>query len=206
MKYKIIIPKSELANKLKQILDNMSQEEFNEEWKKITDLKLEGPSIIIPKEEPKQCKTPLDCGKVYNEELTTQTVTCSKCGNTHTFPFGGDYYCPSPKQETTLEEAQKQQFNYDNLHDAKEISSRIKVVETLEEAAERLLNLNELDSFRDYHYKQDLYNAFIIGIKYQQERSYSEEDMIAFGEFIFKHSLLTHTKGVKSLFEQFKKK
>jgi hypothetical protein len=30
-----------------------------------------------------------------------------------------------------LEEAQKQQFNYDNLHDAKEISSRIKVVKQL---------------------------------------------------------------------------
>jgi hypothetical protein len=37
-------------------------------------------------------------------------------------------------------------------------------------------------------------------------RSYSEEEVIAFGEFIFKHSLLTHTRGVKSLFEQFKKK
>ena len=39
-----------------------------------------------------------------------------------------------------------------------------------------------------------------------KERSYSEEEVIAFGEFIFKHSLLTHTRGVKSLFEQFKKK
>ena len=78
--------------------------------------------------------------------------------------------------------------------------------ETLKEVAERLLNLNELDSFRDYHYKQELYNAFIVGIKHQQERSYSEEDMIAFGEFIFKHTLLTHAKGVKNLFEQFKNK
>ena len=39
-----------------------------------------------------------------------------------------------------------------------------------------------------------------------QQQGYSEEEVIAFGEFIFKHSLLTHTKGVKSLFEQFKKK
>ena len=38
------------------------------------------------------------------------------------------------------------------------------------------------------------------------ERSYSEEEVIAFGEFIFKNSLLTHIKGVKSLFEQFKNK
>jgi hypothetical protein len=38
------------------------------------------------------------------------------------------------------------------------------------------------------------------------EKGYSEEDMIAFGEFIFKHSLLTHTKGVKNLFKEFKNK
>jgi hypothetical protein len=40
----------------------------------------------------------------------------------------------------------------------------------------------------------------------EQERMYSEEDMIAFGEFIFKHTLLAHSKGVKNLFEQFKNK
>ena len=48
--YRIIKPKSELARKLKELLDGMSQEEFDEEWKKVTDLKLEGPSII-PKDE-----------------------------------------------------------------------------------------------------------------------------------------------------------
>jgi hypothetical protein len=37
----------------------------------------------------------------------------------------------------------------------------------------------------------------------KQQQGYSEEEVIAFGEFIFKHSLLTHTRGVKSLFEQF---
>ena len=48
--------------------------------------------------------------------------------------------------------------------------------------------------------------GFKEGVKWQEKRSYSEEEVIAFGEFIFKHSLLTHTKGVKSLFEQFKNK
>ena len=38
----------------------------------------------------------------------------------------------------------------------------------------------------------------------KQQQGYSEEEVIAFGEFIFKHSLLTHTRGVKSLFEEFK--
>lgn len=70
--------------------------------------------------------------------------------------------------------------------------------ETLEEAAENY-NLNTINAFGDYE-------SFIAGAKWQQERSYSEEDMIAFGEFIFKHSLLTHAKGVKNLFEQFKNK
>ena len=54
--YRIIKPKSELASKLKELLDGMSQEEFDEEWKKITDLKLEGPSMIIPAEETMMSK------------------------------------------------------------------------------------------------------------------------------------------------------
>jgi hypothetical protein len=72
--------------------------------------------------------------------------------------------------------------------------------ETLEEAAEKYL----LSSVERNQYGDEL--SFIDGAKWQQERMYSEEDMIAFGEFIFKHTLLTHSKGVKNLFEQFKKK
>lgn len=37
--------KSELAAKLKEILDNMSQEEFDKEWSEITALNLEGPTF-----------------------------------------------------------------------------------------------------------------------------------------------------------------
>ncbi len=75
--------------------------------------------------------------------------------------------------------------------------------ETLEEAGEKLYPNREsfLHRFQNIERK-----AFTEGAKWQMERSYSEEEVIAFGEFIFKHSLLTHTKGVKSLFEQFKKK
>ena len=47
---------------------------------------------------------------------------------------------------------------------------------------------------------------FLRVVKWQAERSYSAEEMIAFGEFIFKHTLLAHSKGVKNLLEQFKKK
>ena len=52
----------------------------------------------------------------------------------------------------------------------------------------------------------EVYRVFCEVIKEQNNNKYSEEEVIAFGEFIFKHSLLTHTRGVKSLFEQFKKK
>jgi hypothetical protein len=78
-----------------------------------------GSTALVYKQDPDQCKTPLDCGKVYNEELTTQTITCTKCGNTHTFSFGGDYYCPSPKQETLQEVAERiLANNIDGLRDA----------------------------------------------------------------------------------------
>ena len=72
--------------------------------------------------------------------------------------------------------------------------------ETIEEAAE-----NHAKIFQ-FPFDCDPAETFINGAKWQQERSYSEEEVIAFGEFIFKHSLLTHTRGVKILFEQFKNK
>ena len=49
-------------------------------------------------------------------------------------------------------------------------------------------------------------DGYVDGSRAQAKLMYNEEEVIAFGEFIFKHSLLTHTRGVKSLFEQFKKK
>jgi hypothetical protein len=85
--------------------------------------------------------------------------------------------------------------------------------ETLEEVAERIL-ANNIDGLRDALKDDDLF-FFYKGVvqcygeamaKWQQERSYSEEEVIAFGEFIFKHTLLAHSKGVKNLFEQFKNK
>lgn len=69
--------------------------------------------------------------------------------------------------------------------------------QALIEAAERYI---AGDNYNRY------YNDFIEGAKWSQERMYSEEEVIAFGEFIFKHTLLAHSKGVKNLFEQFKKK
>ena len=80
---------------------------------------------------------------------------------------------------------------------------------------EDIFNQRDIDAVTDYIGKEtskqetlEEVDEIITTTKFswQQERSYSEKEMIAFGEFIFKHTLLAHSKGVKSLFEQFKKK
>ena len=79
--------------------------------------------------------------------------------------------------------------------------------ETIEEAALLVYPIHLIwDEDERYDCSQELREAFIEGAKWQAERMYSEEEVIAFGEFIFKHTLLAHSKGVKNLFEQFKKK
>ena len=72
--------------------------------------------------------------------------------------------------------------------------------ETLEEAAEKYASI----SFN----KQDLYDGFIAGAKWKQERMYSEEEVLSmlrsfdsnFNQDELKESIL------KKWFEQFKKK
>jgi hypothetical protein len=78
--------------------------------------------------------------------------------------------------------------------------------ETIEEAGDRELSyINDVCS-KNIDFVSGFRVGMLLGAKWQQERSYSEEEVIAFGEFIFKHTLLAHSKGVKNLFEQFKKK
>jgi len=81
--------------------------------------------------------------------------------------------------------------------------------ETLEEAGKDYIENTMKFSFDSLDTKTQanrMLKCVEFGAKWQAERSYNEEEMIAFGEFIFKHTLLTHSKGVKNLFEQFKKK
>jgi len=103
----------------------------------------------------------------------------------------------------TLEEAQKQQFNYDNLHDAKEISSRIKVVETLEEVAERLYPIILEDDGWDKN--KQYRDEWIDGAKWQQERSYSEEEVLDIIQLFNDDFNMIHDT-IPKWFEQFKKK
>jgi hypothetical protein len=102
-----------------------------------------------------------------------------------------------PKQET-LEEAAERYASH-SLKEERQKDLKMGFIEGAKWQQENS-NINALD------FEIDALKREIKVLKHQQERSYSEEEVIAFGEFIFKHSLLTHTRGVKSLFEQFKKK
>ena len=81
------------------------------------------------------------------------------------------------------------------------------VQETLEEAAEKYDENNTNDEYGKS------YRAFIEGVKWQQERSYSEDDLISLLEFNYKketNQLGTLRKDysqkiVREWFEQFKK-
>jgi hypothetical protein len=77
--------------------------------------------------------------------------------------------------------------------------------ENLEEVAKRIYGSDES--------KDVEYYAFIAGAKWQQERMYSEEDLISFAHFYFQEEFNSTMQTSKSTdeilqewFEQFKKK
>lgn len=86
--------------------------------------------------------------------------------------------------------------------------------ETLEEAAERLFKTHSNNtSLAEGHYdymmdKEDFKEASLEIAKWQQEKMYSEEDMIDFYLFCIKELLSNKSpaKTPKELLEQFKKK
>lgn len=80
--------------------------------------------------------------------------------------------------------------------------------ETLEEAAESRFG-TDMDSIRGsnvYDLNTDLKRGFIEGAKWQQERMYSEEDMVNFALFLEIHLPMKPRKTHRQLLEQFKKK
>jgi len=108
-----------------------------------------------------KCKHPLDTGKVYNEQLTTQTIKCDKCGTISIFPFGGDYYCQHYKIIIPKEEP-KQEY-CDNCNNTV-CCCIFKTQETIEEAAKS-------DATKKYGigYHPDIEKAFIRGTNWQAE-------------------------------------
>ena len=76
-------------------------------------------------------------------------------------------------------------------------------METLEEAAENY-NLNTINAFGDYE-------SFIAGAKWQQEKSYNEEEVQVklyecLGHFAQKHNIIINGSEIDQWFEQFKNK
>ena len=75
--------------------------------------------------------------------------------------------------------------------------------ETLEEAAKNY-NLNTINAFGDYE-------SFIAGAKWQQEKSYSEEEVKiklyeCLGHFAQKHNIIINGNEIDQWFKQFKNK
>ena len=105
-------------------------------------------------------------------------------------------------QEIKLEEV----FNDEKKENIKkfidEINNPSEPNKALKDAAERLKG-KELFKESNDRARKILSEIKSLPI---QERSYSEEDMIEFGKFIFKNTLLVNVKGVEGILEQFKKK
>ena len=88
------------------------------------------------------------------------------------------------------------------------------MIETLEEAAEKLYQYKSENPPYTIITPKAKIEGFIEGAKWQQERSYNEEDMISLLEFNYKketNGLGTLRKDysqkiIKEWFEQFKKK
>ncbi len=69
--------------------------------------------------------------------------------------------------------------------------------ETLEEVAEKLIS-----TLQDYDSKRFTKAGFKLGAKWQQERMYSEEDMIEYAKYTSKYNVITPEQW----FKKFKKK
>jgi hypothetical protein len=148
-------------------------------------------SIIIPKEEPKKVLTEEDIWSKEDIDAVTDYINKETLSTKlHKGEVVDESYPKEFKQETLEEYIEREGYPEGPTQDIWEQGVR----EGVKWQAEQL-------------YKDDVIQTLEKGLAVllkRQERMYSEEDMIAFGEFIFKHSLLAHSKGVKNLFETFK--
>jgi hypothetical protein len=82
--------------------------------------------------------------------------------------------------------------------------------ETLEEVAEHYAE-NEIKDRGTYKDKLICSIDFMAGAKWQQERSYSEEEVLVklyecLGHFAYEHNIVINGNEIDKWFEQFKKK
>jgi len=79
--------------------------------------------------------------------------------------------------------------------------------ETLKEVSERLYPIIETNDYMDWYDKNyDIRNSFINGAKWQQERSYSKEDLKDAFQSGFTNGFNINSVTFEEWFEQFKKK
>lgn len=105
---------------------------------------------------------------------------------------GHTTYCDCGPLEVS-EEAKQRAKNYMSLKGALEPKQ-----ETLEEAARDYIKGDDLSTFSQRAF-------FIAGAKWQQERMYSEEDLISFAHFYFQeefNSSMQTSKSTKDIFTQ----
>lgn len=78
--------------------------------------------------------------------------------------------------------------------------------ETLEEAAEKQCEVEGWGIYEGLSEQSAIKNSFIAGAKWQEERMYSEEDMVNFALFLEIHLPMKPRKTHRQLLEQYKKK
>ena len=151
--------------------------------------------IIIPKEEPKLTNVCIKCGV---DLYYADNFTCQE----HPKNCKGIHLSEETLKERALEEKPKQDALNHFLSTSSVIVKDLQISnfnkqETLEEVAERIGN-----NFEDSTFKAGVIYGVIEGAKWQQERSYSEEEV---KEILVKCTwILTESK--LKWFKQFKKK
>ena len=156
-----------------------------------------GYKIIIPKEEPKK-EPVLKCDLCKTYPRLEGTNKCESCYSVvrHFLEqdpeFKGKLLPDLRKKQETLEESlPKNRWKYTGNQ------------ETIEEAAREYYKRGQLG----FEKAADTEMAFLKGVKWQQERSYNEEEVLDIIENAFQSSLLTNKKiSILEWFEQFKKK
>ena len=166
--------------------------------------------IIIPKEEPKQETIKIACvqccgtGEIQKSTNRKQSnFECDLCN-------GKGYWNKviEPKQESFVErmkplQEQWQQDMYKEL---------MKKETTLEEAAERYAEIYRCPATNDNEYcRHDIISAINFGIKLQQEKSYSEEEVLNFTQtmlmqYKFGNTNIEQMDLLRETFQLFKNK
>ena len=190
--YKIIIPKEEsnLFELPKALPDDVFYELLNA---------FKVPKEYFGKEEP---KNPNNQEVMFHEEHKEYFYEDFIDGKFVTVWLGKDYIPQEEHKSKLTNQKYLDKMKTDG------VTEEFLKQETLEEACKRIKK--ELD------YSEFDYTSFKLGIKYQQERSYSEEEVLGFGKFClnkvadFLNGKSDEEDGkeysIEELFEQFKKK